>query len=299
MNLDDAIDQFLAWARIEKGLAENTIQSYGRDLAAFARSVADLRGDVVVKDVRKTDVLAHVLALSKGGMSVRSQTRHLVAIRQLFRFLVREKEITVSPADEVELPRATKSLPVFLDVTEVDRLLAAPDASPRGLRDRAMLEVLYATGLRVSELVTLPMDAVDLSRGYLLVRGKGNKERVVPVGEQAMRALETYTRTVRPHLDDGRGSPALFLRRGGEPMTRQGFWKLLKGYARVAGVKGTVSPHKLRHSFATHLLERGADLRAVQAMLGHADLSTTEIYTHVNRERLRRLYAQHHPRARA
>lgn len=142
MNLDDAIDQFLAWARIEKGLAENTIQSYGRDLAAFARSVADARGDVVVKDVMKTDVLGHVLALSKGGMSVRSQTRHLVAIRQLFRFLVREKEITVSPADEVELPRATKSLPVFLDVAEVDRLLAAPDTSPRGVRDRAMLEVL-------------------------------------------------------------------------------------------------------------------------------------------------------------
>lgn len=299
MNLDDAIDQFLAWARIEKGLAENTIQSYGRDLAAFARSVADARGDVVVKDVMKTDVLGHVLALSKGGMSVRSQTRHLVAIRQLFRFLVREKEITVSPADEVELPRATKSLPVFLDVAEVDRLLAAPDTSPRGVRDRAMLEVLYATGLRVSELVSLPMDAVDLARGYLLVRGKGNKERVVPVGEQALKALEDYARTVRPTLDDGRGSPALFLRRGGEPMTRQGFWKLLKGYARTAGVKGQVSPHKLRHSFATHLLERGADLRAVQAMLGHADLSTTEIYTHVNRERLRRLYAQHHPRARA
>jgi integrase/recombinase XerD len=298
MTLDDAIDQFLAWARIEKGLAPNTIESYGRDLSAFARSVSSTRGTLEVKELLKTDVLGHVLSLSKAGMAVRSQTRHLVAIRQLFRFLVREREITVSPADEVDLPRPMKSLPVFLDVSEVDRLLAAPDASPRGLRDRAMLEVLYATGLRVSELVTLPYDAVDLTRGYLLVRGKGSKERVVPVGEQALKAIETYVKDVRPGLEKGNGAAALFLRRGGEAMTRQGFWKLLKGYARAAGVKGEVSPHKLRHSFATHLLERGADLRAVQAMLGHADLSTTEIYTHVNRERLRRIYAEHHPRAR-
>lgn len=302
MQVDSAVDSFLSWARVERGLADNTIEAYGRDLADFARSL-DKQGVTEVTAVRSTHILKHLIELSKGRLGVRSQARHLVAVRQLFRFLVKERVLKDDPAVDIELPRAARTLPTFLDLSEVERLLAAPDAaSPRGVRDRAMLELLYATGLRVTELVELPLDALDLERGFLLVRGKGNKERVVPIGQAALEALRAYLAHARasflgPAL--GAGAEALFLRAGGEPMTRQGFWKALKGYARAAGVTKPISPHKLRHSFATHLVERGADLRAVQAMLGHADLSTTEIYTHVNRARLRQLYGEHHPRARS
>lgn len=302
MQVDSAVDSFLSWARVERGLADNTIEAYGRDLADFARSL-DKQGVTEVTAVRSTHILKHLIELSKGRLGVRSQARHLVAVRQLFRFLVKERVLKDDPAVDIELPRAARTLPTFLDLSEVERLLAAPDAaSPRGVRDRAMLELLYATGLRVTELVELPLDALDLERGFLLVRGKGNKERVVPIGQAALEALRAYLAHARasflgPAL--GTGAEALFLRAGGEAMTRQGFWKALKGYARAAGVTKPISPHKLRHSFATHLVERGADLRAVQAMLGHADLSTTEIYTHVNRARLRQLYGEHHPRARS
>lgn len=302
MQVDSAIDSFLSWARVERGLADNTVEAYGRDLAEFARSL-DKQGVSAASAVRSTHILKHLIELSKAKLGVRSQARHLVAIRQLFRFLVKERVLKDDPAGEIELPKPAKTLPVFLDLDEVERILAAPDASqPRGVRDRAMLELLYATGLRVSELVLLPADAVDLERGFLLVRGKGNKERVIPLGQAAVSAVKDYQATARDSFlgpSGGVGATALFLRAGGEPMTRQGFWKLLKGYALAAGVTKSISPHKLRHSFATHLVERGADLRAVQAMLGHADLSTTEIYTHVNRERLRHLYGMHHPRARA
>jgi integrase/recombinase XerD len=296
-----AIDSFLSWARIERGLADNSLEAYGRDLSSFAASLAR-QGVEDVEDVRSTHALQHLIELSKGPdkLGVRSQARHLVAIRQLFKFLLKERVIKEDPVGEIELPRPPKSLPSFLDVEEVERLLAGPDiTTPRGLRDRAMLEVLYATGLRVSELVGLPHDGLDLERGFVLVRGKGNKERVVPLGQVAVAALEQYIARARGGFLGDRASDALFLRTGGEPMTRQGFWKLLKSYALAAGITKPISPHKLRHSFATHLVERGADLRAVQAMLGHADLSTTEIYTHVNRERLRRLYGEHHPRERS
>ncbi|MDP2341763.1 MAG: site-specific tyrosine recombinase XerD [Deltaproteobacteria bacterium] len=297
MQIDAAIDAYLSHARVEKGLADNSLESYGRDLAAMARAL-DQQGVVDVADVRALHVLQHLVGLSKGGLGVRTQTRHLVAIRQLFRFLLKERVLKDDPVGDIELPKPTKKLPQFLDVDEVERLIAAPDvATPRGLRDRAMIETLYATGLRVSELVNLPADGIDLERGFVVVRGKGNKERVVPLGAMAHAVVVDYLTHARPGFLDGRTHDALFLRQGGEPMTRQGFWKLLKGYADVAAIKKPISPHKLRHSFATHLVERGADLRAVQAMLGHADLSTTEIYTHVNRERLRRVYGQHHPRA--
>lgn len=305
MDVDTAIDAFLSWARVERGLAENSVEAYGRDLSAFAAFLA--RQSVSeVESVRSTHALQHLIELSRGSstqekLGVRSQARHLVAIRQLFKFLVKERVLKEDPVAEIELPKPARSLPTFLDVEEVDRLLQAPDVTTaRGLRDRAMLEVLYATGLRVSELVELPYDGVDLERGFVLVRGKGNKERVVPLGQVAATALQEYLDRARAGFLSGEQThEALFLRSGGEPMTRQGFWKLLKGYALAAGVTKPISPHKLRHSFATHLVERGADLRAVQAMLGHADLATTEIYTHVNRERLRRLYGEHHPRARA
>ncbi len=298
MDVGSAVDSFLSWARVERGLADNSIEAYGRDLGSFAAFLGK-HGVEDVEDVRNTHALQHLMEMSKQKLAVRSQARHLVAIRQLFKFLVKERVLKEDPVAEIELPRPTRTLPTFLDVDEVGRLLAAPDAStPRGLRDRAMLEVLYATGLRVSELVGLPHDGVDLERCFIMVRGKGNKERVVPFGEVAADAMRAYLDRARETFANGRVSPALFLRAGGEPMTRQGFWKLLKGYARDAGITKPISPHKLRHSFATHLVENGADLRAVQAMLGHADLSTTEIYTHVNRERLRRIYGAHHPRAR-
>ena len=296
LTLDSAIDRYLAFARVEKGLAENTLAAYGRDLARLAEAL----GTRDVGAIQPSDLLSHLLTLSRAGLSVRSQGRHLVAVRQLFRFLVRERLLDTDPAADIELPKVPRALPTVLDLAEVEALLAAPDQStPRGLRDYAMIETLYATGLRVSELVGLPTEAVDMERGFLIARGKGNKERIVPLGGAAQDAVRRYLQSAREtFLGPASSSPALFLRRGGKPMTRQGFWKLLRAHARAAGITRKVSPHKLRHSFATHLLERGADLRAVQAMLGHADLSTTEIYTHINQARLRRLYADHHPRAR-
>jgi integrase/recombinase XerD len=298
MRYDDAVDLFLGWVRVERGLAENTAAAYGRDLAALGVHL-DNKGVVEVTDVSTSHLLEHLIAMGKAKMSVRTQARHLSSMRMLFKFLLREKVIDANPADDIDMPKPTRKLPTFLDLREVEAILEAADTqSPRGLRDRAMIEMLYATGLRVSELVNLLAEGVDLERGFVLVRGKGNKERVVPLGETAQGWAEQYLRHSRPTFLKQDASPFFFLRRGGQPMTRQGFWKLLKGYASAAGINRPISPHKLRHSFATHLLERGADLRAVQAMLGHADLSTTEIYTHVNRERLKRLYAEHHPRAR-
>jgi integrase/recombinase XerD len=301
MDVGTAVDSFLSWARVERGLADNSVEAYGRDLSSFASFLAKTGVDDV-EDVKSTHALQHLIEMSKQKLAVRSQMRHLVAIRQLFKFLMKERVLKEDPVADIELPKPTRALPTFLDVDEVTRLLGAPDAvSSRGVRDRAMLELLYATGLRVSELVSLPLDAVDRERGFLLVRGKGNKERVVPFGQVASDAMAAYLERARQKFlpDALSANDALFLRTGGEPMTRQGFWKLLKGYARTAGITKSISPHKLRHSFATHLVENGADLRAVQAMLGHADLSTTEIYTHVNRERLKRLYGQHHPRAKS
>ena len=297
MQIDAAIDAYLSYVRVEKGLADNTVAAYGRDLAALAASLANQQL-VDVDAVRSEHVVAHLLELSKAKVSARTQARHLVAFRQLFRFLQKEKVIGTDPVKDIEMPRPTKTLPQFLDVAEVEKLLMQPDTSTtRGLRDKAMIEVLYATGLRVTELVTLPADGLDLERGFVLVRGKGSKERVVPIGQHALVAVTAYLLQARPGYLDQSTSSSLFLRTGAEPMTRQGFWKLLKGYAQSAGITKPLSPHKLRHSFATHLVERGADLRAVQAMLGHAELSTTEIYTHVNRERLRQIYGTHHPRA--
>ncbi len=297
MHIDAAIDAYLSYVRVEKGLADNTVAAYGRDLSALAKSLAK-QGLDDVNGVRAIHVTTHLVEMALAKVSVRTQARHLVAFRQLFRFLQKEKVVGDDPVKDIEMPRPTKTLPQFLDVNEVEVLLQQPDVrTPRGLRDKAMIEVLYATGLRVTELVTLPADGLDLERGFVLVRGKGSKERVVPLGQHALVAVDAYLREARPGFLAGSTSSSLFLRAGAAPLTRQGFWKLLKGYAVSAGIKKPLSPHKLRHSFATHLVERGADLRAVQAMLGHAELSTTEIYTHVNRERLRQIYGTHHPRA--
>ncbi len=294
MLIYDAIDRFLNYVTVEKGLAPNSIEAYRRDLIAFAA----VNQERTVASITKPMVLEHLAHLAKNKMSARSQSRHLSALRQFFRFLLRDNVVKTNPAADIEMPKLGQKLPHFLSLDEVESVLEAPPRdTQKGQRDYAMLALLYATGLRVTELVSLKLSDVDLSRGFLSTRGKGSKDRVVPMGTRALEALQLYLAQSRPDLLKGFYSPFLFLGKVDKPMTRQGFWLLLRNYAQLAGIQKSVSPHQLRHSFATHLVERGADLRAVQAMLGHADLSTTQIYMHVNRERLRQLYEKHHPRA--
>jgi integrase/recombinase XerD len=254
---------------------------------------------VTVEGATREDVLEHLAFLANRGLSPRSRARHLAALRGFHRFLEDEKLAPRNPTEDLDTPRHARKLPVFLTVEEVEALLAAPDESkPAGCRDRAMIEVLYATGLRVSELISLTVNDVNLVDGYVLAFGKGRKERVVPLGRHAIATLRAYLAGPRAAILKGRDAKALFVTPRGKGFSRMGFWKLLRRYARGAGIAKALSPHKLRHSFATHLVERGADLRAVQAMLGHADLSTTQIYTHVNTQRLRDVYERHHPRSR-
>lgn len=297
--VDLGIQQFLDHLRVERELGTATLAAYGRDLACFARF---LNGRDVedVTAVRAIDVLDYLAWETAQGLSSRSQARRLVALRQFFRYLKAERLIPVDPTEDVDMPRFGRPLPQFLTVAEVDELLAAPDRrTDRGARDGTMLELLYATGLRVSELVKLRLEDVNFDAGYLVTVGKGKKERLVPIGEVALVSLRYYVAQVRPrlHRPGVRGGEALFLTRLGRRMSRQAFWKLLGAYVRAAGIRKTISPHKLRHSFATHLVERGADLRAVQAMLGHADIGTTEVYTHLSRGHLRSVYDRFHPRA--
>ncbi len=296
--LAPAFDLFLAHLRVEKGLARNSVESYGRDVLRYLAFLS-AAGRESWDAVARADVQAHLLGLAGEGISPRSQARALSAIRGFHRLLVSERVAVADPTDEVDAPRRTRKLPQLLSRAEVDRLLAAPRQArgSAGIRDRAMLELLYATGLRVSELVTLEVNQVDLESRVLLARGKGNKERLVPVGAPAADALRAWLSGPRDQVLRGRRTRDLFVTSRGRRMTRQGFWKLLGRYARAAGIHRAISPHKLRHSFATHLLEGGADLRAVQSMLGHADVSTTEIYTHVDRTQARRLHSRHHPRA--
>ncbi len=290
MTNDAWVDRFTQYLRIEKGLARNTLSAYGRDLTLYL----DYLGGRTLSRVEPDVVSGFIGYMNRRGRQARSAARALSAVRGLHRFLELEGAAGRNPAAAVDPPRAWSRLPRFLTLDEVDRLLAAPDEATRfGRRDRAMLEVLYATGLRVSELVGLTLDAVDLDNGYVRSLGKGGKERVVPLGESAVRA-------VREYLGEGRSrstSPFLFLNYRGKRLTRAGFWLILRGYGERAKIRKRITPHMLRHSFATHLLDRGADLRSVQLMLGHTDISTTQIYTHVVRERLRRIYLNHHPRA--
>jgi integrase/recombinase XerD len=295
--LDSAIDLFLDHVKVERGLARNSVEAYGRDLARFRR-FCDERGIDDAGALEHRHLLAYVVSLSTAKLAPRSQARNLVALRQLFKHLRGERHIARDPTAELELPRIGRPLPVTLTLDEVERLLDAPPRDqPRGLRDSAMLETLYATGLRVSELVGLKETDVNLSERFLSTVGKGRKQRLVPLGDRACERIAEYAAEARPSLLRGRLTPALFVTRHGRAMTRQGFWKLLAAYARAAGIRKRLSPHKLRHSFATHLVERGADLRAVQAMLGHADIGTTQIYTHVSREHLAGVVRRHHPRA--
>ena len=293
---DDALDRFLAHLQVERGLLPATLDAYARDLSEYLRWLR-AEGLRSMAEVAEPVVFKHLAALHQRGLSRASQARHLAALRGLHKFASAEGLSTVDPAARVEATRGARPLPNFLGVSEVDHLLAQPDAAtPPGARDRAMLELLYASGLRVSELVDLPLAAVDAQAGVVRVRGKGSKERIVPVGERAQEALAAYLLGARATLLGGQQSRDLFVTPRGGRMTRQGFWKLLARYARGAGILQRVTPHTLRHSFATHLLERGADLRAVQAMLGHADITTTQIYTHVDRERMKVVLSKH-PRA--
>jgi len=296
-SLEPAVELFLANARAGRGLARNSVEAYARDLGRYAAQLARTRIDSWGA-VTREEILAHLAELVRAGLSRRSQARALSAIRSLHAFLLQERLATANPSDEIDSPNPGRRLPELLSREEVLRLLSAPDArTAAGRRDRAMLELLYATGLRVSELVALRLNDVNLETRMLVARGKGNRERIVPVGGPAAEAVRAYLSTSREPLLKGRRSKDLFVTPRGGRMTRQGFAKLLARHSRAAGIRRRISPHRLRHSFATHLLEGGADLRAVQAMLGHADVSTTQIYTHVDRTHVRRLYERAHPRA--
>jgi integrase/recombinase XerD len=295
-SLDRIADEFINHLLVEKGLARNTVAAYSRDLLLYLDHVR-AQG---ISDIAQTDtalVIEHLIALRDAGLGPRSRARHLVALRGFYRFLVREKLLEINPAQIVDIPKIGRKLPDVLTVAEVARLLAAPDESkPLGLRDAAMLELLYAAGLRVSELITVDMAGINLEAAFVRVLGKGSKERVVPIGRIAKDKIHLYVTNARPVLLKGRPSPHLFVTRSGTPMTRQGFWKLLKKCALKAGTPHRITPHTLRHSFATHLLERGADLRSVQVMLGHVDIGTTQIYTHVAQDRLKAVHSKYHPR---
>lgn len=290
------IDAYLDHLRIARRLSCNSLESYGRDLVLLARFAAGLGRPVAALDL--ADLEGFVRALMADGYSPRSVSRVVSAVRGFYRFLTIARRIAADPASDLRAPRSWPALPTSLTVDDVDRLLRAPDPStPRGLRDRALLELLYATGLRVSELVGLRTSDLNLDAGYLVCSGKGGRERIVPIGRAAVDWVRRYVVEARPRLTGARRSLRLFLNaRGGPSLTRVGFWKILKAYGRAAGITRPLTPHVIRHAFATHLLERGADLRAIQMMLGHADLSTTQIYTHVMEARLKALYERFHPR---
>ncbi|MGA7794618.1 MAG: site-specific tyrosine recombinase XerD [Candidatus Acidiferrales bacterium] len=299
--MESTIHVFLSYLRVEKGLAQNTILAYGRDLKRFAEFLRK-RHKQRMEDVTREDVVDFLSSLYKGKLDSRSVARYLVSLRGLYKFGMMEGTVDTDPTENLESPKVRSSLPTYLRVEEIDKLLQAPNlATPIGLRDRAMLEVLYSTGLRVSELLNLRISDVDMRIGCVRCIGKGDKERLVPIGRKAIEAVEQYLAQARPKFARPSSPPphnqSLFLTSIGRRLSRVSIWKILHDYGTRLGLRGRLTPHKLRHSFATHLLEGGADLRSVQLMLGHADISTTQIYTHVVEERLKQIYKAHHPRA--
>jgi len=294
--MDQFLDLFLNYLLVEKGVASHTIEAYSRDIGKYLGFLA-AEGCTAVDRIRPIDVAAFIAREKGAGLAPRSRARALSAVRMFHRFLQVEQYADTNPTAIIEAPKTVSKLPVVLSGREVELLLATPKGTDwLAVRDRTMLEVLYATGLRVSELVGLKVRDVNLDAGYLLTMGKGSKERLVPLGESSRQALGEYLLTARNDLDRRGDNAYLFLTRLGGPMSRQAFWNIIKKRVIEAGIGKNISPHTLRHSFATHLLENGADLRSVQMMLGHADLSTTQIYTHVTRERLKRLHEEFHPR---
>lgn len=290
------IRSFMNYLRVEKGLSDNTMYAYRRDMVKFAEFVA--KENVTTGQIERRHVVDFLRSLYLKKLDSRSVARHLVTIRHFFRFCFAEGVIQEDPAANIQSPKFRQSLPEFLSLAEVDRLLAQPDASSTlGLRDKAMIELLYSTGLRVSELCGLQTHDIQIDLGCLRCIGKGNKERLVPVGKRALQVVREYLAKSRPQILGERTSPFLFPSRAGSAINRIAFWKTLGMYGRKAGLRKALTPHMLRHSFATHLLDRGADLRSVQMMLGHSDIATTQIYTHVVEERLKQVYKAHHPRA--
>jgi integrase/recombinase XerD len=290
------LDAYQTFLIVEKGLSEKTIAAYSTDLVEFGRFLEKQKA-TTVSVIDAGMILAYLIELRTRGLSTRSRARHLVSLRGFFRFLTHEKIIEKNPAQKIDLPKTGLHLPDVLSVSDVEALLDAPDRNkPEGLRDSAMLELLYGAGLRVSELILLEMTGINQEAGFVRVFGKGSKERVVPVGRMALTAIRNYLDHARPLLLKNRSSAYLFVTRRGSAMTRQSFWHLIGRYGRLARLKKRVTPHSLRHSFATHLLEGGADLRAVQMMLGHADIATTQIYTHVAQRQLLKAHKKYHPR---
>ena len=294
-----ALEDYMHFLRVERQLAMNTLTSYKRDLTDYIEFLVAMNIDSIEATTRG-DILLYLQKLNGEGKSARTVSRHISSIRSFHQFLLREKVTTANPTTHLELPKIEQKLPRVLSMEEIDKLIDTPDRSkPQGIRDHALLEILYGTGMRVSELIDLDLDDVHLSMGFVRVFGKGGKERIVPLGNKAIAACTQYVNEARTRFISNQTSPvdALFVNMRGGRLTRQGCWKLLKGHALKANIQKKLTPHILRHSFATHLIENGADLRAVQEMLGHADISTTQIYTHVSRSRLKEVYVKFHPRA--
>jgi integrase/recombinase XerD len=295
--MDRYLDYFFNYLTVEKGLSDNTLNAYGRDLGNYVDFLREKKNVTKPDAIDQADVIGYLVALKKSGLAPRSRARVLSALRSFHRFLLRENYVGFDPTALIESPRMLSQLPHLLSEAEVEKLLAAPAGDiPLALRDRAMLEVLYATGMRVSELVGLRLGDLKLDIGCLNAFGKGSKQRLIPLGEVAIEILHEYLQNGRPQLLKDSSSEEVFLNARGKRLSRQGFWKILRQHALRAGIQQKVYPHMLRHSFATHLLEHGADLRSVQTMLGHADISTTQIYTHVLQERLQQLHQKYHPR---
>ncbi|MGI6620098.1 MAG: site-specific tyrosine recombinase XerD [Bacillota bacterium] len=295
--MESLIQEFIEYLGHEKGLATNTLESYGRDLRQYCGFLSE-DASQTPETASQATIVAYLMMLRKQGKATATIARRLAALKAFYQFMLKENYVTKDPTDELSSPKLERKLPKVLTVDEVDKLLNQPDtATPAGIRDKAMLEVLYATGIRVSELVSLNLGDIDFNEGFVRCIGKGSKERVVPMGELAINSLKAYLSKGRPKLAANPEENALFLNHHGRRLTRQGFWKIVKKYAAQLGIRKEITPHTLRHSFATHLLENGADIRAVQEMLGHADISTTQIYTHVTKDRLKDVYARSHPRA--
>jgi integrase/recombinase XerD len=293
---DNHIDRYMNYLLVEKGLSEKTIESYNSDITRYIDFLEDNKINKL-SEADTTVILKHLIDLRKSGLGARSRARHLVTLRGFYKFLVNEKIISHDPTIIVDLPKSGLKLPEVLSVSEINSFLNTPDTNkPSGIRDTAMLELLYAAGLRVSELINIKLQSVNTEAGFVRVYGKGSKERIIPIGQYAKEKIDEYVASSRQILLKNHTSQYLFVARAGKPMTRQGFWKLVKRYALISGTKKKITPHTLRHSFATHLLEGGADLRAVQIMLGHVDISTTQIYTHIAHEHLRKIHEQYHPR---
>ena len=297
--MKDAVADYLHFLRVERQLSDNTLASYERDLLGYIKDLSKVQQILELDNVERIHILSHLQSLKASGKSSRTLARHISSIRSFHQFLLRERVCSSDPTVHLEMPQMDRTLPKILSVEEVEVLLDAPNIEkPQGLRDRAILELLYASGMRISECISLNIEDLHLTMGFVRCFGKGGKERIIPLGRSALAASEAYIREGRPKLvKPAVRTDALFINQRGKGLTRQGVWKLMKEYAAKAGIENEITPHTMRHSFATHLIENGADLRAVQEMLGHADISTTQIYTHVSKTRLKDVYKQFHPRA--